>query len=121
MRMEEVCLGSNLEIHCRPAIKLNLRIPNLPNVTIVLYFLNYFHSKQDCLAKTPSTAERKEFTLDFTRTLIKADIPLEKGPKFSTFLKKHCREVMSTYVPSLQPGIRLSRSGSSVWTSTLNM
>ncbi|CAB1328790.1 unnamed protein product, partial [Coregonus sp. 'balchen'] len=51
-----------------------------------------------CLTKTPST-ERKEFILDFTRTLIKADI-LEMGPKFSTFLKKHCKQGGSFPVPS---------------------
>ncbi|CAB1336903.1 unnamed protein product, partial [Coregonus sp. 'balchen'] len=54
-----------------------------------------------CLTKTPSsTAERKEFILDFTRKLIKPDIPLEEGPKFSTFLKKHCKQGGSIPVPS---------------------
>uniref|UniRef100_A0A8C8GX22 Uncharacterized protein n=1 Tax=Oncorhynchus tshawytscha TaxID=74940 RepID=A0A8C8GX22_ONCTS len=48
------------------------------------------------------TSERKEFTLDFTRTLIKADIPVEKGPKFSTFLKKHCKQGGSTPAPYYQ-------------------
>ncbi|KAJ8353378.1 hypothetical protein SKAU_G00209450 [Synaphobranchus kaupii] len=65
-----------------------------------------------CLSKIPSTVEKKEFILDFTRTLIEADIPLEKDPKFAAFLKRHCKQggsipaafhLRSDYLPELFP------------------
>ena len=65
-----------------------------------------------CLAKTPSTAERKEFVLDFTKALVEADIPLEKAPKLSAFLQKYCKQggslpapshLRSDYLPELFP------------------
>ncbi|CAB1316474.1 unnamed protein product [Coregonus sp. 'balchen'] len=49
----------------------------------------------------PSTAERKELILDFTRTLIEADIPLEKVLHISEeTLQRHLR---TEYLPELYP------------------
>ncbi len=53
-----------------------------------------------CISKTPSTAERKEFIFDFTKTFIEADIPLEKTSKFSPFLQKYCKQGGSVPAPS---------------------
>uniref|UniRef100_A0A665TKM1 Uncharacterized protein n=1 Tax=Echeneis naucrates TaxID=173247 RepID=A0A665TKM1_ECHNA len=41
---------------------------------------------------TPSTAERKEFMLDFAKTLVEANIPIEKAPKLADFLQKYCKQ-----------------------------
>ncbi|XP_042261208.1 uncharacterized protein LOC121892296 [Thunnus maccoyii] len=62
-----------------------------------------------CLSKTPSTAEGKEFVLDFTKALLEADIPLEKSPKLAPFLQKQGGSVpapshlQSDYLPELFP------------------
>ncbi|XP_046879422.1 uncharacterized protein LOC124469923 [Hypomesus transpacificus] len=70
------------------------------NFDFLFYFFVQTRTLASCLAKTPSTAERKEFILDLTRTLIEADIPLEKAPKLSTFLQKHCKQGGSIPAPS---------------------
>lgn len=65
-----------------------------------------------CLSKTTSKSERKEFVLDFIKTLAEADVPLEKAPKFSGFLKKYCKQggaipapshLRTDYLPELFP------------------
>uniref|UniRef100_A0A4W3GIQ4 Uncharacterized protein n=1 Tax=Callorhinchus milii TaxID=7868 RepID=A0A4W3GIQ4_CALMI len=47
-----------------------------------------------------SYMERKEFRLDFVRSLIRADIPLEKAPAFQEFLWKYTKQGWSIPTPS---------------------
>ena len=100
---ESVCLDSKLEIHYRPAI--------------VLYFLKMFLSKQEH-RPWPSVWQRHPPQLRGVHRGLHKNInqsryiALEKGPKFSTFLKKHCKQggyipapshLRTEYLPELYP------------------